>query len=77
VAGREVLQTTSQSTQRPNPEENHQYRHRRENIKSHAGSNPGEKLTLLTEAYRGFPRLFRANAGKKPITTSFHITAPT
>jgi hypothetical protein len=30
----ETLASTSQSTQCPNPEEHHQYRHRRENLKS-------------------------------------------
>jgi hypothetical protein len=30
----ETLASTSQSTRRPNPEEHHQYRHRRENLKS-------------------------------------------
>jgi hypothetical protein len=31
----ETLASTSQSTRRPNIEEHHQYRHRRENLKSH------------------------------------------
>jgi hypothetical protein len=30
-----TVASTSQSTRRPNPEEHHQYRHRRENLKSH------------------------------------------
>jgi hypothetical protein len=30
----ETLASTSQSTRRPNPKEHHQYRHRRENLKS-------------------------------------------
>jgi hypothetical protein len=31
----ETLASTDQSTRRPNPEEHHQYCHRRENLKSH------------------------------------------
>jgi hypothetical protein len=31
----ETLASTSESTRRPNPEEHHQYRQRRENLKSH------------------------------------------
>jgi hypothetical protein len=49
----ETLASISQSTRRPNPEERHQHRHRRENLKSHEwrmfGENPEGKRFLGNE----------------------------